>query len=250
MSERRVIAQDDFFVHVHSSCHVVVWCSCRLMERGESLWTPVTPSRHFFPVCDYTGAFSELLHHWLDPRALPLFSLDCVAKPSCQPMWRGQAQCETFKFIREERGATADGNAITCLIDKEATEVDIPPHCTSERNATVRQHNGHNPENTCQPNADIPSRGSNSSDFKDIRAVWQHRWACELSWCVTLFLNDVPVPSCSFYSHYSNFCSFAVSAASWWRWLILMSHFQSSPNKNHSTVDLKCLSLAMLFIVL
>lgn len=56
----------------------------------------------FFSLSVTTGAFNELLHHWLDPRALPLFSLDCAAKPSCQPMWRGQTECETFKFIREK----------------------------------------------------------------------------------------------------------------------------------------------------
>ena len=72
-----------------------VWCSCsRLVirrQRGDSVLNSSNPvSTFWFFLSVTTRAFSELPHHWLDPRALPLFSLDCAAKPSCQPMWRGQ----------------------------------------------------------------------------------------------------------------------------------------------------------------
>lgn len=105
---------------------------CSPTGRGEQGWTSVTSSQRFpffLPVT--VGAVNELLHHWLDPKAVPPFSLDCAAKPSCQPMWRGQAECETFKFIWRKKSERSTPANVDC-IDKETIE-NIPQVSYSKR---------------------------------------------------------------------------------------------------------------------
>lgn len=107
---------------------MLFWCVMQLLpsshttaERrlGLNSNNPVSTFWFFFSVT--MRAFSELPHHWLDPKALPLFSLDCAAKPSCQPMWRGQQNVRHLNSREKRSWRSTQANVN--LTEEETTVV-------------------------------------------------------------------------------------------------------------------------------